>query len=361
VIPCLEGRRTIEQPISEVFVLVSRAPYIGERGLAAISRIGATASSAASISERMEEIFDQLRTLIPIEAAMVSAIDPVTGRPRLITNQGYPASFAAYLNGAEFHAEMIEPFAMPLRGWPVRGRELPVDPLSLRSIVEYFNPAGLVEGLLGALITADGRYVGFIDISNSDYTHPSDEACAVVGHMAPTLANVVDPLQSARWLVSTLADDCAAVGLLGGGVVVPLRGVPDPELVEPSSALHRAAARLLGEGPPTAAFLWPTSSGSWYACRTYRCRDQVIVLTTTEITRPRDLTRRELEVLALLVDGHSNSDIASRLSVAVRTVKAHVEHILEKLEVPSRAAAVGRALREGLLLLPEAMQVTGSR
>lgn len=273
---------------------------------------------------------------------MVSAIDPVTRRPRLIINQGYPAPFAAYLNGGEFHAEMIEPFALPLRGWPVRERELPVDPLSLRSIVEYFNPAGLVEGLLGALITADGRYVGFIDISNSDSTHPSDEACAVVGHMAPTLANVVDPLQSARWLVSTLADDCVAVGLLGGGVVAPLRGIPDPELLEPRSPLHQAAARLVHDGPPTAAFLWPTSRGSWYACRTFRCRDQVVVLTTTEIKRPRDLTRRELEVLALLVDGHSNSDIAGRLSVAVRTVKAHVEHILGPASSYVRCRSRGR-------------------
>jgi DNA-binding CsgD family transcriptional regulator len=337
---------------------VSRTASVGERGLAAISRISATASSAAPVSERVEEIFDHLRTLIPIEAALISAVDAVTRRSKVVTNQGYPASFAAYLNGGEFHAEMIEPFAMPLGGWPVRQRELPVDPFSLRSITEYFTPAGLVEGLLGALITTDGRYVGFIDISNSDSTQPSDEACAVVGTMASTLANVVDPLQSARWLVSTLTDDCVAVALLGGGVVVPLQGYPD---LERDGALYQAAARFLAEGPSTAAFLWPASSGAWRECRTFRCRDHTLVLTTTEIKRPHDLTRRELEVLSMLVDGHSNADIAGRLSVAARTVKAHVEHILEKLEVPSRAAAVGRAFQEGLLLLPETMQVNGFR
>jgi DNA-binding CsgD family transcriptional regulator len=346
------------QPIGEASMPVSRALSVGERGLAAISRIGATASSAAPVSERVEEIFDHLRTLIPIEAGLISAIDVVTRRSKVVINQGYPASFAAYLNGGDFNAEMIEPFALPLRGWPVRQRELPVDPLSLRSITEYFTPAGLIEGLLGALITTDGRYVGFIDISNCDSSHPSDEACAVVGTMAPTLANVVDPLQSARWLVSTLAEDCVAVGLLGGGVVVPLQGESNLEL---NSALYRAAARLLAEGPPTAAFLWPTSGGTWYECRTFRCRDHTLVLTTTEIKRPHELTRRELEVLSMLVDGHSNADIASQLSVAPRTVKAHVEHILEKLEVPSRAAAVGRAFQEGLLLLPETMHVNGFR
>jgi DNA-binding NarL/FixJ family response regulator len=55
-------------------------------------------------------------------------------------------------------------------------------------------------------------------------------------------------------------------------------------------------------------------------------------------------------VLTSLVDGASNGEIAAQLWVTTRTVRAHVEHILEKLGVASRAAAVGRAVVEGLLL-----------
>jgi DNA-binding NarL/FixJ family response regulator len=64
---------------------------------------------------------------------------------------------------------------------------------------------------------------------------------------------------------------------------------------------------------------------------------------------PSNLTARESEVLSLLADGLSQADIAARLFISSKTVATHIEHILEKLEVRSRAQAVARAYREGLL------------
>ena len=58
---------------------------------------------------------------------------------------------------------------------------------------------------------------------------------------------------------------------------------------------------------------------------------------------PEPLTRREQEVLALLAEGLSNQEIASRLFIATRTVKWYVYSILRKLEVDSRTKAVARA------------------
>jgi DNA-binding CsgD family transcriptional regulator len=60
------------------------------------------------------------------------------------------------------------------------------------------------------------------------------------------------------------------------------------------------------------------------------------------------LTPRELEVLGLVVDGCSNLEIARALVVAPRTVAAHIEHLLVKLQVPTRTLAAVRADREGL-------------
>ena len=54
------------------------------------------------------------------------------------------------------------------------------------------------------------------------------------------------------------------------------------------------------------------------------------------------LTVREREVLGLLDEGLSNKEIATRLGIAVTTVKHHVHHILGKLEVGSRGQAVAR-------------------
>jgi DNA-binding NarL/FixJ family response regulator len=52
------------------------------------------------------------------------------------------------------------------------------------------------------------------------------------------------------------------------------------------------------------------------------------------------LTSREREVLVLLNDGFSNKEIATKLFIEVCTVKNHVHHILDKLQVTSRAQAV---------------------
>ena len=62
-----------------------------------------------------------------------------------------------------------------------------------------------------------------------------------------------------------------------------------------------------------------------------------------------DLTEREREVLALLVDGLSNPEIADRLVVSRSTIKFHVSSILSKLGVSSRTEAVAVAVKESLL------------
>lgn len=61
------------------------------------------------------------------------------------------------------------------------------------------------------------------------------------------------------------------------------------------------------------------------------------------------LTPRELDVIRLAADGHSNAEIGLRLHVSTATVKTHLQHIFEKLEVSDRSAAVAQALRRGLL------------
>lgn len=62
-----------------------------------------------------------------------------------------------------------------------------------------------------------------------------------------------------------------------------------------------------------------------------------------------DLTARELEVLALMVQGKSNPEIAASLIVSRSTAKAHVSNILSKLEVSNRAEAVAVALQQDLV------------
>jgi DNA-binding NarL/FixJ family response regulator len=60
------------------------------------------------------------------------------------------------------------------------------------------------------------------------------------------------------------------------------------------------------------------------------------------------LSARELEVLGLLADGLTQAEIAVGLVLSPRTVATHIQHILSKLDVHSRAHAVALALRNGL-------------
>ena len=68
-----------------------------------------------------------------------------------------------------------------------------------------------------------------------------------------------------------------------------------------------------------------------------------------QITLTERLTDRERAVLRGMVDGLSNSAIAARLALSEGTVKNHLTHIFQKLDVKDRAQAVRRAVEWGLL------------
>jgi DNA-binding NarL/FixJ family response regulator len=63
----------------------------------------------------------------------------------------------------------------------------------------------------------------------------------------------------------------------------------------------------------------------------------------------RSLSPREREILKLIARGLSNAEVARALSVSRATVRTHLEHIYEKLEVSNRTEAVTEGIRQGLI------------
>lgn len=84
-------------------------------------------------------------------------------------------------------------------------------------------------------------------------------------------------------------------------------------------------------------------------------RVRLLVRRAAGASAPARLTPREHEVLRLLADGLNQKEIAGRLVISRKTVGTHIERILDKLEVHSRAEAVAVAYRDGLVLAPAAL------
>ena len=77
---------------------------------------------------------------------------------------------------------------------------------------------------------------------------------------------------------------------------------------------------------------------------------------TTKYKMKDLLSDRETEMLKLLATGMSNKEIAEKLCLSLRTVKAHMSNIFTKMNVASRSEALVEALRKGLLTLEDVKQ-----
>jgi DNA-binding CsgD family transcriptional regulator len=105
-----------------------------------------------------------------------------------------------------------------------------------------------------------------------------------------------------------------------------------------------------------------TSLGIWLALKLSKPKIQTVVVEKevyvtrnehfvldTSLVSQLELSKRELEILGLLAQGHSNQEIAAKLFVSLSTVKTHLQNLFEKLEVKRRTQAVEKAKRLSLI------------
>jgi PAS domain S-box-containing protein len=77
-------------------------------------------------------------------------------------------------------------------------------------------------------------------------------------------------------------------------------------------------------------------------------RPALVAVRESPDARARKLTAREVDVLGMLAAGHATAEIASRLHISTLTARNHIQNILEKLEVHSKAEAVAFAFQKRL-------------
>jgi DNA-binding CsgD family transcriptional regulator len=255
------------------------------------------------------------------------------------------------------HYDEMELLGMDRDRPPMCVRDAPVLPAELPSWAEHLEPAGFREGVGVTLFSPDGRHLGLITLHTDDPAYPSDQARDFLGLLAPLISEAVDPIRSIVALSNIVADAEAGVVLTRAGNVLPLPGLAGHPALRPGSVVLDVAASGLAESDLHASFLCPyqPSDGAdghiritVLSCPASAPTHLLAVVLTSPAGNLRGLTRRELEILGLLVDGWSNQRMANRLVIAQRTVAAHIEHILTKLNAPSRTLAAVRALRLGL-------------
>ena len=188
--------------------------------------------------------------------------------------------------------------------------------LQLQPDIEVVGEAGGVAAVLELALTARP------DVVLMDLVMPDGdgiEAIRALGTAAP----------GARVLVlSSFADDERVFAAMQAGAAgYLLKDVEPDQLAAAIRDVHRGRPAL---HPDVAARLMRRAADPAGAA--------------TEV-----LTRREREVLQLVVEGFANKQIAWRLRITEKTVKTHVSSILQKLGVPDRTAAAVLAIRQGLV------------
>jgi DNA-binding NarL/FixJ family response regulator len=174
-----------------------------------------------------------------------------------------------------------------------------------------------------------------------------------IGHPTRQLATGTDVLAAVdHELPAVILLDVQLPGLNGYEVCRELRNRYGDAIAivfvsgERTAPLDRAGGLLLGADD---YLVKPVDPGELIA-RVLRLLDRASGSSNGESAssngKLESLTERENEVLYLLADGLTQEDIAERLVISPRTVATHIQRILSKLEVRSRAQALALVLRE---------------
>jgi DNA-binding CsgD family transcriptional regulator len=317
------------------------------------------ATSPAPLLQRAQGLLEKLGEFVPSDATWLALADPQSNVHATVGSAGLDRPVLDYLDRPTVAREIqlaginraLPPFSLG---------QLPTPAEEFPTWSECLIPAGFHEALGVPLFETGGPYFGMLTLLFSSRRPPSAAVRDRMSQLSPMIARGVSPIRSLLATAHLVQGATAGALLYEDGTAHPLDGLQDHSLLAAVSPVVAIARKTLMTGHVYQSFLWPTQR-----VPTSTTHMRMTVLAATEapdfvlgallITPEADcrgLTPRELQVLGLLVDGRSNQQIATRLSVAPRTVAAHIEHLLTKLNAPSRTLAAVLAEREGCYVPP---------
>lgn len=323
-----------------------------------VAEIADIATSAAPLPERAQGLVESLNGWLPVEAIWLSLSDPESHLYATIGSSGLERPVIEYVDRPTVARE-IQLAELNQDRPPVTATELPVPIEEHRTWAECLLPAGFRNALAVPLVEPGGPYLGMLSLLYSSTEPPSGGVRNSIGQLAPVIARGVSPLRSLQATARLVHGATAGAVLLRDGTTYALPGLEHhPSLVD--ALVLGIARQTLLAGQIFRSFMWPTHDDpdlpDHVRITVLAATDVPAFVLGTVLLAPdpgrHGLTARELEVLGLIVDGRSNQQIATRLTVAPRTVAAHVEHILHKLDVPTRTLAAVQAEREGCYVPP---------
>jgi DNA-binding CsgD family transcriptional regulator len=314
------------------------------------------AASAGTTDGRARDMLEVLHRVVPFDAAWMALADPMSSSYTSLASTDLDDGALEYLGGPRM-AYDIEVTGTDRARPPLSPSDLPYPATDLRTWAECLIPAGLHEGLAVALFDRGQRHIGFMVLLYGGKEPPSPVARRQLHSLTRVMASGIDPLRALAATARMVKGATAGVVLCGDRATPTLPGLDGDPLLAPGSPVVAIARSCIDDGRVFASFLWPR--GGRHApdghvrvtvlAGTDEAPASVLgIVVLSPVADLRGLTPRELEVLGLLIEGCSNQQIAHVLVVAVRTVAAHLEHILVKLGAPTRTLAAVRAEREGL-------------
>ena len=323
-----------------------------------LTEVAGIVAAPGTLAERAEALLEQMQRVVRFDAGWIALLPSEQDSHVSLARSGYDERVCGHLDSPSV-LEDVELVGLRRSRRPVRGRDLPFPPSVVPGWAQYLEPAGFRDGVSTGLFTAEGHYLGVLALHTRAADQVSEAARDLIGVLAPPIASAVDPLRSLSMIAGMVHQAAAGIVLAPSGAVLPLPGLPDHRLLEFGSGVLAAAAEQLAEGSPHASFLAPlpdTDGGETHARITVLAAppDLQLFAAAVVLVSPagdlHGLSRRELQVLGLLVTGASNERIAAALDITARTVAVHVDHVRAKLAAPSRTAAAARALRLGLFV-----------